>query len=77
MWPNRDPILENGGLNLYGYVYNDPLGMLDPYGLYWGDDIPNWIFPVSDYAAGMGDAISFNATRGLRNLFGYGDAVNR
>ena len=32
-WPNRDPMGEFGGLNLYGYVYNDPLGMLDPYGL--------------------------------------------
>jgi RHS repeat-associated protein len=32
-WLNRDPFGEYGGLNLYGYVYNDPLGMLDPYGL--------------------------------------------
>lgn len=32
-WPNRDPIEELGGLNLYGYVYNDPVDNYDPMGL--------------------------------------------
>ena len=32
-WLNRDPILENGGGNIYGFVGNDPNNRLDPYGL--------------------------------------------
>jgi len=32
-WPSRDPIAENGGVNLYGFVQNDPNGGLDPNGL--------------------------------------------
>ncbi|HEY9684987.1 MAG TPA: RHS repeat-associated core domain-containing protein [Oculatellaceae cyanobacterium] len=31
-WINRDPIGENGGLNLYGYVANEPIGNTDPDG---------------------------------------------
>ena len=32
-WLNRDPIGEAGGLNLYGYVENDPINLWDPLGL--------------------------------------------
>jgi uncharacterized protein RhaS with RHS repeats len=32
-WLNRDPIEEEGGLNLYGYVANNPLAFIDPLGL--------------------------------------------
>lgn len=32
-WLNRDPIEEEGGLNLYGYVLNDPVNLIDPLGL--------------------------------------------
>jgi RHS repeat-associated protein len=36
-WPNRDPIQELGGLNLYQYVGNNPINFYDPYGLVqWG-----------------------------------------
>jgi RHS repeat-associated protein len=35
-WLNRDPIGELGGLNLYGYVGNDPVNNTDPYGLWIG-----------------------------------------
>src|SRR5207253_6846394 len=31
-WPNRDPIGEEGGINLYGFVENDPVNSLDPFG---------------------------------------------
>ncbi len=32
-WLSRDPIAEDGGINLYGYVYNDPINGWDPFGL--------------------------------------------
>jgi len=32
-WLSRDPIGEAGGINLYGYVGNDPLAKIDPTGL--------------------------------------------
>ena len=33
-WPSRDPVEEEGGLNLYGFVYNSPTGWID----YLGND---------------------------------------
>jgi RHS repeat-associated protein len=32
-WLSRDPATEEGGLNLYAYVLNDPVSMWDPLGL--------------------------------------------
>ncbi|HKW30123.1 MAG TPA: RHS repeat-associated core domain-containing protein [Verrucomicrobiae bacterium] len=32
-WPNRDPIQEAGGLNLYSFIGNNPIGRDDPWGL--------------------------------------------
>jgi uncharacterized protein RhaS with RHS repeats len=34
VWLNADPLGLAGGLNLYGYVGNDPIGNIDPLGLY-------------------------------------------
>jgi RHS repeat-associated protein len=39
-WPSRDPIGENGGINLYGYVGNNPVNLVDPLGLLPPDAIP-------------------------------------
>lgn len=33
-WISSDPIAEDGGLNLYGYVGNDPVNGWDPLGLF-------------------------------------------
>jgi RHS repeat-associated protein len=33
-WLTRDPIGERGGLNLYGFVSNNPVSYVDPYGLF-------------------------------------------
>jgi RHS repeat-associated protein len=32
-WMSLDPLGEAGGLNLYGFVQNDPVNWIDPYGL--------------------------------------------
>ena len=34
-WPNRDPIGERGGINLYGFVGNNPIGRVDTDGRAW------------------------------------------
>ena len=33
-WLSRDPIAEAGGINLYGYVGNNPVNLVDPLGLF-------------------------------------------
>ena len=32
-WLSRDPLQEEGGVNLYGMVFNDPVNLWDPWGL--------------------------------------------
>jgi uncharacterized protein RhaS with RHS repeats len=43
-WPNQDPIEELGGLNLYGYVGNNPVNYVDPFGL--AEFPPNFVGPL-------------------------------
>jgi RHS repeat-associated protein len=40
-WINRDPIAENGGLNLYGFVDDNPIMRFDSFGLEYRG-IPIW-----------------------------------
>jgi hypothetical protein len=42
-WPNRDPIAENGGANLYGFVRNDPVRRFDVLGQ--TDGAVGWPYP--------------------------------
>ena len=38
-WTAKDPLLFGGGdSNLYGYVLGDPVNLVDPWGLLWGDE---------------------------------------
>ena len=41
-WLNQDPIGEAGGINLYGFVGNNPLSQVDPLGLSWINDVGDW-----------------------------------
>lgn len=52
-WLNRDPLEEEGGLNLYGYVSGNPVNLIDRYGLCDNpcDNISN---AVSDAAKFLG-----------------------
>jgi len=47
-WLNQDPIGEAGGLNLYGYVYNNPISLIDPLGL---------VDPVTGTIIGVGTSL--------------------
>jgi RHS repeat-associated protein len=38
-WLNRDPIEEDGGVNLYGFVFNAAVNLVDPFGLCDGDHL--------------------------------------
>jgi RHS repeat-associated protein len=43
-WLSRDPIGERGGRNLYGFVGNNPIRRVDPWGLAWGNFQAVWHF---------------------------------
>ena len=78
-WLNRDPIEEMGGINLYAYVLNDPVNQIDPYGLHWTDYIPDFVTSrgAVNFAAGMGDNLSFGLTDMARNALDINDSVNK
>jgi len=75
-WLSRDPLGEIAGYNLYAYVLNDPINLWDPLGL-------DWLDTASNFSAGVGDTLSFGATRWARRkinerFFGdSGDMVDR
>jgi RHS repeat-associated protein len=75
-WLNRDPIGEAGGVNVYGFVGNDPMSSVDPYGLTWavfsleawGQLVHDLLF--GDHAAPTVDPNSLLAQEGVNNNFG-------
>jgi hypothetical protein len=52
-WLNRDPICENGGINLYGFVDNNSINLYEPYGLY---TLSEWWEIVKAGGSGWSDA---------------------
>jgi RHS repeat-associated protein len=57
-WISRDPIGEQGGINLYGYVGNNPVEIVDPLGLVWYNPFSwNW--------GKIGDAFTLRGGVGL------------
>jgi hypothetical protein len=64
-WPSRDPNQERGGLNLYGYVGNNPVNFYDPYGLIgWG------VVGGVSGTLGFGPGWSGTASAGVGFFFG-------
>lgn len=59
-WLSRDPIAESGGINLYGYVGNNPINYWDPLGLQRGRK--GWTPPRN---RGWRDPGSVNTSEGV------------
>jgi RHS repeat-associated protein len=58
-WLSEDPIGEEGGVNLYGYGPNNPLGGVDPFGADWHHLIP--------FAAGIDAGLPASFINGAGN----------
>ena len=63
---NRDPIGEAGGINLYGFVGNDPVNRIDSYGLAYGD----WWDPRT-YSPAYARIVAENALQEMLRNRGY------
>ncbi|CZF87032.1 RHS repeat-associated core domain-containing protein [Grimontia marina] len=56
-WLNRDPLQEQGGINLYKYIHGDPINLVDPNGL--------WAVSISWYnGIGLGGEFGYNPGTG-------------
>jgi RHS repeat-associated protein len=72
-WLNRDSIGEGGGINLYGFVGNNPVNWIDPYGNAWynpwswglGTGLGNWLY--SPGAARAQGVMALNAQLAANN----------
>jgi len=63
-WTAKDPIgFQGGDANLYGYVGNDPVNLVDPSGLYSVEDFG---YDVAIFSVAFGDGASFGATKAIR-----------
>jgi len=83
-WLSRDPIEEEGGINLYGYVSNNPMNLSDPLGLWgigWGDGNGNvsgnigWGAPTLFFTPESGMEISMAAAATLDGINPFGDPL--
>ena len=67
-WLSEDPIGEEGGLNLYAFVENNPRRRVDVLGRDWYD--------ISNFAAGFGDSVSLGLTQAFRQWLAYDNVVD-
>jgi RHS repeat-associated protein len=66
-WLSRDPIGERGGINLYGYVANDPVNKIDPKGLSAWNPF-DWVNAIQD---GLEDINDWNTNKKLDDPGGH------
>jgi uncharacterized protein RhaS with RHS repeats len=61
VWLSRDPIGEEGGINLYGYVGNNPINATDPLGLSPAWAIPSQVASNPEFAKAYWDTAAWGA----------------
>lgn len=70
-WVNRDPIEEEGGINLYGFLGNQPTGRIDPYGECFAIGLP-WVLSWFGGLGVSGEALTgvaiFGGTIGIGSV---------
>jgi RHS repeat-associated protein len=76
-WISRDPIEEAGGLNLYGFVRNSSVNLVDPFGLSVND--PPFIVTVTVTQPGeisVSDGLQWKARNSFTDLVGGANLVH-
>ena len=72
-WLSRDPLGEEAGINLYGYVQNDPINEYDPFGL---DDITLGTPGSDDYSLGVSPASNPDVPSDALTIDAHGNSQN-
>lgn len=65
-WPNRDPIGELGGINLYAFAENNGLNVLDPFGLSYAASWSLWGAAAGAGVSAGASLVADAATGGLK-----------
>ncbi|WP_369601092.1 RHS repeat-associated core domain-containing protein [Hahella sp. SMD15-11] len=83
----RDPIGLAGGLNVYGYAYQNSVNFSDPLGLFSMDPVFGFVYDVTggwtpdqstvDMVAGFGDGVSFGLSSYIRDLHDISGGVDK